>query len=78
MQSLLSGKPGETFRIGRIALLGRHRRRLLEMGLIPGAAVTVAGVGVCGGRILRLGAARIALDAATTRAIGVVREVCHE
>ncbi|APA96561.1 FeoA family protein [Nocardia seriolae] len=78
MSSLIDSKPGENFRIGQIRLLGRQRRRLLEMGLIPGAPVSVATVGVCGGRILRLGEARIAVDAATARAIDVARDFAHE
>ncbi|GAB0102080.1 hypothetical protein JMUB6875_10470 [Nocardia sp. JMUB6875] len=78
MSSLLDSKPGEKFRIGRIRLLGRQRRRLLEMGLIPGAPASVATIGVHGGRILCLGDARIAVDAATARAIDVARESAHE
>ncbi|WP_051179226.1 FeoA domain-containing protein [Nocardia concava] len=78
MSSLIDSKPGEKFRIGRIRLLGRQRRRLLELGLIPGAPVSVATIGVRGGRILCLGDARIAVDAATARAIDVARESAHE
>ncbi|GAB2508395.1 FeoA family protein [Nocardia heshunensis] len=78
MSSLIDSKPGETFRIGELRLLGRQRRRLLEMGLIPGAPVSVSAIGVCGGRILRVGEARVAVDRATARAIGVARESAHE
>ncbi|MVU81197.1 ferrous iron transport protein A [Nocardia sp. ET3-3] len=78
MSSLIDSEPGEKFRIGRIRLLGRQRRRLLEMGLIPGAPVSVATVGVGGGRILCLGESRIAVDAATARTIEVARETAHE
>lgn len=78
MRSVLDGKPGENFRVERIGLLGRQRRRLLEMGLLPGAPITVAAIGAFGGRIVRLGEARIALDAATARAITVAAEPAHE
>lgn len=78
MSSLIDGKPGENLRIGRIGLLGRQRRRLLEMGLLPGTAITVAGVGAFGGRIVRIGDARIAVDAGTARSIGVRRESARE
>ncbi|UFS94873.1 FeoA family protein [Nocardia huaxiensis] len=77
MSTLLNGRPGDSFRIERIAGQQSHRRRLLEMGLIPGTAVTVTGVGVFGGRILRVGDARIAVDAGTAGAI-TVTESCGE
>lgn len=69
MGTLRNGRPGERFQIERITVQGQYRRRLLEMGLIPGAAVTIAGVGVFGGRILRIGDARVAVDADTARSI---------
>lgn len=43
------------------------------MGLIPGTTVTVTGVGVFGGRILRVGDARIAVDAGTAKAVAVTK-----
>ncbi|GAB4586665.1 FeoA family protein [Nocardia sp. IFM 10818] len=69
--TLMDGVRGQRFRIDRIIGDRRHRRRLLEMGLLPGTAVEVVGVGAFGGRILRIDDARVAVDAGTARQIEV-------
>ncbi|WP_157555125.1 FeoA family protein [Nocardia crassostreae] len=67
----MDGVRGQQFRIDRIIGDKRHRRCLLEMGLLPGTAVQIVGIGAFGGRILRIDDARVALDAGTARQIEV-------
>ena len=48
-----------------------HTRRLCQLGLRPGAHVSVIRRTVGGGRLLGLGEARVAVDRATARALAV-------
>ena len=57
--------------IGDIDLDERHRFRLGEIGLNPGASLRVVQKGMFGGRVVAFGAERLALDGDTTRAIHV-------
>lgn len=43
----------------------RHRRRLLELGFVRGAVLSVIGRGTMGGLVLALGDARVAVDSFT-------------
>lgn len=43
----------------------RHRRRLLELGFVRGAVLSVIGRGTLGGLVLALGDARVAVDSFT-------------
>ena len=57
--------------IDDIDLDERHRFRLCEIGLAPGASLRVVQRGMFGGRVIAFGAERIALDGDTTRAIHI-------
>ena len=57
--------------IGTIDLDERHRFRLCEIGLTPGAGLRVVQRGMFGGRVIAFGTERIALDGDTARAIHV-------
>ncbi|WP_067801315.1 FeoA family protein [Actinomadura formosensis] len=56
---------GAAMRLSRVTGDRRHRRRLVELGFVPGADVSVIARGVNGGLILALGDARVAVDAGT-------------
>lgn len=43
----------------------RHRRRLIELGFVRGAVLSVIGRGTMGGLVLALGDSRVAVDAFT-------------
>lgn len=57
-----------------IEIEGPVRARLAEFGLRPGAAVMVLGRTAGGGRLLGIGAGRVALDHATAARVGVQPE----
>lgn len=63
-------------RVRRVTGATRHRRRLIELGFVPGAILTVLGKGALGGLVLALGDARVAVDAATAGTLLV--EPIHE
>ncbi|MFB9238022.1 FeoA domain-containing protein [Plantactinospora siamensis] len=62
-------------RVGGTALLSavraprELRRRLLELGFVPGRGIRVLGRGATGGLLLALGDARLALDVEACRAV---------
>jgi ferrous iron transport protein A len=56
---------GREVRLRRLATGRRERRRLLELGFVPGAWLRVIGRGVAGGLVVAVGDARVALDADT-------------
>ncbi len=49
----------------------RHRFRLCEIGLAPGAGLRVVQRGAFGGRVIAFGDERVAVDGATARAVRV-------
>lgn len=49
----------------------RHRFRLCEIGLAPGAGLWVVQRGAFGGRVIAFGDERVAVDGATARAVRV-------
>jgi ferrous iron transport protein A len=55
--------PGREVRLRDVTAAGPTRRRLLEWGFLPGAALRVVVRGPAGGLVVALGDARIALDA---------------
>ena len=57
--------------IDSISLDERHRFRLYEIGLAPGAQLRIMQRGAFGGRVVALGGERVALDHSTARAIRV-------
>jgi Fe2+ transport system protein FeoA len=58
-------QPGSSVRLS--GHIGGHpqRRRLLELGFVPGAVIRVIGRGAVGGLVVALDDARLALDART-------------
>ncbi len=58
-------RPGSHVRLS--GLIGGHpqRRRLLELGFVPGAVIQVIGRGAVGGLVVGVDDARLALDART-------------
>lgn len=62
---------GTVLRLRRVTGDRRHRRRLVELGFVPGARLSVIGRGMHGGLILGLGDARVAVDAATAGTLQV-------
>lgn len=62
---------GAPMRLRRVTGDQRHRRRLVELGFVPGAPLSVIGRGMHGGLILALGDARVAVDAATAGTLQV-------
>ncbi|WP_062379960.1 FeoA family protein [Demequina pelophila] len=62
---------GTVARVRAISAESTVALRLREMGLRPGARIRLAGVGAAGARIVAIGAARLAIDATTSRHIEV-------
>jgi ferrous iron transport protein A len=62
---------GSWLRVRRVTGDRRHRRRLAELGFVPGAVLSVASRSVHGGLILALGDSRVAVDAATAATLVV-------
>ncbi|MDN4472354.1 FeoA family protein [Demequina zhanjiangensis] len=56
---------GARARIRAVSAESDTALRLREMGLRPGTLVSVVGIAAAGARIVAIGAARIAIDAAT-------------
>jgi ferrous iron transport protein A len=68
----LAGSPvGAVVRLTGLHLAARDRLRLAELGLRPGAAVTVLARTAGDGRVVGLGTSRIALDHATACRLAV-------
>jgi len=59
-------------RLTALAVADPTRLRLAELGLRPGVMVRVLTITPGGGRVLGVGAGRVALDRATSRAVRVV------
>jgi Fe2+ transport system protein FeoA len=62
---------GSQARLTGIAAAGSARRRLLELGFVPGQVLRVLGRGATGGLLLAVGDSRIALDQQTCTALRV-------
>lgn len=69
--TLLDCPRGVSVIIAGVDLDERHRFRLCEIGLAPGAMLRVTQKGMFGGRVIAFGSERIALDRDTARAIHV-------
>ncbi len=72
--NLASLPPGSAASLTGLTVPRHHataERRLRELGLRPGARVTVLQRTAFGGRVVLLGQRRIALDAATVRCVEV-------
>ncbi|WP_162872824.1 FeoA family protein [Austwickia chelonae] len=66
---------GVSHTLESVAAIDGARRRLSELGLRPGARLTVLRRTAGGGRIISVAGSRIALDAQTTRQLtGYARE----
>ncbi len=68
---LASCAPGDTVCVVGVCLDDGMRRRCRELGLCVGALVRVTHRGAFGGRVLALGAHRLAVDATTCAAVEV-------
>ncbi|MFF4777037.1 FeoA family protein [Microtetraspora fusca] len=69
-------KPGEfakgaLMRLCQVTGDRRHRRRLAELGFVPGAVLSVLNRGMHGGLVLALGDGRVAVDALTAATLVV-------
>ncbi len=62
---------GVVMRLCRVTGDRRHRRRLAELGFVPGASLSVLGRGMHGGLVLALGDGRVAVDALTAATLVV-------
>jgi len=68
----LAGAPiGVPVRLAAVDLPPSHRLRLAQLGLRPGAVVTVLHRMAGGARLVALGSSRVAVDPATARAVTV-------
>lgn len=56
---------GSRLEVCRVTGGRRHRRRLIELGFVRGAVLSVIGRGTMGGLVLALGDSRIAVDSST-------------
>lgn len=65
--------PGDTGRVRSVSADADAVLRLREMGLRAGAAVRLDAVAAGGARVVAIGAARLAVDAATAALIDVDR-----
>ncbi|GEA79600.1 FeoA domain-containing protein [Cellulomonas sp. CW35] len=68
---LASCEPGATVRVLDVELDESTRRRFRTFGLAPGAVLHVTHRGGFGGRVVGVGADRLALDAGTCRRVRV-------
>jgi ferrous iron transport protein A len=66
-------RPTDRARLHRIDGDREQRRRLMELGFVPGQILRVLGRGATGGLLLAVGDARIAVDTETCRALRVGR-----
>ncbi|NJC73149.1 ferrous iron transport protein A [Planosporangium thailandense] len=64
-------RPADRARLNRIEGDRQQRRRLMELGFVPGQILRVLGRGATGGLLLAVGDARIAVDVETCRALRV-------
>lgn len=71
-QSLADVTVGATVTLGASHVDERLCRRLAQLGLRPGMSVTVGRSTSGGGRIIRAGATRYAIDRSTLRKMSVV------
>ncbi|WP_425824699.1 FeoA family protein [Streptomyces fractus] len=55
--------PGSRHRLVTVRAAADHRRRLIELGFVPGAVLRVVCAGGAGGRLLAVGESRVAVDA---------------
>lgn len=62
---------GAVVRLCRVTGDRRHRRRLAELGFVPGVEMSVLGRGMYGGLVLALGDGRFAVDAKTAATLEV-------
>ncbi|MBP2706155.1 ferrous iron transport protein A [Microbispora sp. RL4-1S] len=62
---------GGVMRLSRVTGDRRHRRRLAELGFVPGAKMSVLNRGLHGGLVLVLGDGRVAVDALTAATLVV-------
>lgn len=68
---LAAAELGVPLRVAAVGVTGPERLRLAELGLRPGAVVTVLARLSGGGRLVGLGSGRIAVDPRTARALSV-------
>jgi ferrous iron transport protein A len=68
---LAGARPGVPVRLTAVRLEPADRLRLAELGLRPGAVVTVLRRMAGGARLIALGTSRIAVDPRTARALAV-------
>jgi len=61
-RTLHAARPGEQVRLAAIDVPAEHRLRLAELGVRAGGWVRVLGRTVGGGRVIGIGADRLALD----------------
>jgi Fe2+ transport system protein FeoA len=65
---------GGSVRLTGMAVAGPMRRRLLELGFVPGQILRVLGRGATGGLLLAVGDSRIAVDRQVCAALKVASE----
>ena len=68
---LADASPSTTVIVRELSTEHRYLRRLMELGLRPGAHATVLQRTAGGGRVVEINGARIALDRSMTRAIAI-------
>jgi Fe2+ transport system protein FeoA len=66
-------RPADRARLYRIDGDRHQRRRLMELGFVPGQVLRVLGRGATGGLLLAIGDARVAVDVETCQALRVDR-----
>ncbi len=64
--------PGATFRLSRVEGTREHRRRLMELGFVPGRLLRVLARGATGGLLIGVDDARLALDQETCHSLQVI------